>query len=195
MVNLNGSVRMVIAQFSFSSRSAIPEAVTRSDSETLGQHKERIARRSGVMVIAPTEGCSIVELPQIESEGYQMVKAVCQERIDQKDSQKKRMYWTIQFAFVREEFLDLSDSYFRYKENYLNDDRIALQQMCHAALWRVRIFDNPFYDRKDEEVPGQRALSINLESRQPLQGEHIKVQPKASHIIHVRDHGVELVKA
>ena len=59
--------------------------------------------------------------------------------------------------------------------------RGELQNICSSARWRVRVFSNPFYGKKGEEVPDQRAVSINLEAREPLfrpDGQPVTERPK-----------------
>lgn len=174
---LNDSVRLVMLQFNFSNPDAIPPSVKRLDKETQQEHVERKGRASGVMVIAPTERCSLVEcLGQLETAGYEMVDALYKERIDQKDPRRNRTYHMVRFTFARHEFADVSDEF----EEVRDAIRADLQTICEKAMWRVRAFNNPFY-ANGEEVADQRSLSINLEARQPLfqpDGTPVKVWQK-----------------
>lgn len=164
MVALNGTVRLVALQFSFSNPDAIPATVKRQDRETPEERVERKNHSSGVMVIEPTEKCSLVEfLGELEAAGYEMVDAFYKERIDAKDPRGKRSYHMVRFLFARREFVDLSDEFKKVRDTI----RAELRSICEAAMWRVRSFSNPFY-KNGEEIPDQRAVSVNLEARQPL---------------------------
>lgn len=164
MVALNGTVRLVILQFSFSNPDVIPATVKRQHRETPEERAVRKSHPSGVMVIEPTKKCSLVEfLGELEAAGYEMVDAFYKERIDAKDPRGKRTYHTVRFLFARREFVELSDEFKKVRDVI----RAELQSICESAIWRVRSFSNPFY-KNGEEVPGQRAVSINLEARQPL---------------------------
>ena len=164
MVALNGTVRLVALQFSFSNPDTIPATVKCQERETPEERVERKSHSSGVMVIEPTEKCSLVEfLGELEAAGYDMVDGFYKERIDAKDPGNKRTYHMVRFFFARREFAELFNEFRTVRDNI----RIELQNMCESALWRVRSFSNPFY-RKGEGVFNQRAISINLEARQPL---------------------------
>ncbi len=164
MVALNGSVRMVALQFSFSNPDAIPVSVKRQNRETPEERVVRKSHSSGVMVIEPTEKCSLEEfLVKLEAAGYEMVDAFYKERIDPKDPRGKRTYHMVRFLFARREFVELSDEFKKVRDGILVD----LMTICQEALWRVRSFSNPFY-KNGEEIPDQRAVSVNLEARQPL---------------------------
>jgi hypothetical protein len=163
MVALNGT-RLVALQFSFSNPDVIPPTVKRLGRETPEERVLRKSRASGVMVIEPTERCSLVELlGELEAAGYEMVDAFYQERIDAKDPRGKRTYHMVRFLFAHREFVELSDEFKKTRDII----RAELRSMCESAMWRVRAFSNPFY-KNGEEIPDQHAVSINLEARQPL---------------------------
>lgn len=164
MVALNGTVRLVALQFSFSNPDAIPATVKRQDRETPEERAVRKSHSSGVMVIEPTEKCSLVEfLGELEAAGYEMVDGFYKERIDAKDPRNKRTYHMVRFLFARREFVELSDEFKKVRDVI----RTELRSICENAMWRVRSFSNPFY-KNGEEIPDQRAVSVNLEARQPL---------------------------
>ena len=163
MVTLNGT-RLVMLQFSFSNSNVIPASVKRLNRETQDERVERKSHSSGVMVVEPTEKCSLVELLEdLEAAGYEMVDGFYKERIDAKDPRSKRTYHMVRFFFARREFMELFDEFKAVRDNI----RTELQGICEGALWRVRSFSNPFYG-KGEEIFNQCELSINLEARQPL---------------------------
>ncbi|MBI2035674.1 MAG: hypothetical protein HYT12_03245 [Candidatus Liptonbacteria bacterium] len=116
------------------------------------------------MVIEPTEKCSLVEfLGELEASGYEMVYGFYKMRIDAKDPRGKRSYHMVRYLFARREFVELSDEFKKVRDVI----RAELRSICESAMWRVRAFLNPFY-KNGEEIPGERAVSINLEARQPL---------------------------
>ena len=92
-----------------------------------------------------------------------MVDSFYKERIDAKDPRGKRSYHMVRFLFARREFVELSDEFKKVRGVI----RAELQSICESAMWRVRAFSNPFY-KNGEEIPDQRAVSVNLEARQPL---------------------------
>jgi hypothetical protein len=162
MIVLDGSIRMVGIQFSFSNSGVVPSSARCLSSETWTERRERKSYPRGVMVIEPTERCSLVEfLGELEMAGYELVDAFYKERINVKDP--RRAYHMVRFLFARHEFVEISDEF----EQVRDDIRTELQEMLRVAMWRVRAFSNPFY-QNGEEIPGQRALSVNLEARQPL---------------------------
>jgi hypothetical protein len=164
VVALNGTVRLVALQFSFSNSDAIPVSVKHLDRETQEERMERKSYLSGVMVIKPTEKCFLAEfLVELEAAGYEMVDAFYKERIDGKDPRGKRTYHTVRFLFARREFAELSDEFKKVRHTV----RVELMSICESAMWRIRSFLNPFY-KNGEEISDQRAVSINLEVRQPL---------------------------
>jgi len=164
VVALDGTVRLVALQFSFSNPDAIPASVKRLNLETQEERMERKNHSSGVMVIEPTEKCSLAEfLGELEAAGYEMVDGFYKERIDAKDPRGKRTYHMVRFLFARREFVELSDEFKKVRDTI----RAELLSICETAMWRVRSFSNPFY-QNGEEIPDQRAVSVNLEARQPL---------------------------
>jgi hypothetical protein len=164
VVALNGTVRLVALQFSFSNPDAIPATVKCQDRETQEERVVRKSHSSGVMVIDPTEKCSLVEfLGELEASGYEMVDAFYKERIDAKDPRGKRSYHMVRFLFARREFVELSDEFKKVRDII----RTELRSICETAMWRVRSFSNPFY-KNGEEISDQRVVSVNLEARTPL---------------------------
>lgn len=157
-------VRMVGFQFSFSNPTVVPSVLKRLSQETKEESVDRRSRATGVMIIEPTEQCSLLSfLGELEAEGYEMVDAFYQERVDDEYPQGKRTYHMVRFLFTRHEFAEVSDE-FRKARDVI---RTELQRICEEAMWRVRAFSNPFYGN-GEEVDGQRAVSVNLEARVPL---------------------------
>lgn len=164
MVVLDGSVRLVALQFSFSNPGAIPPSVKSLGPESFEERDARKSQSTGTLVIEPTENVFIPEfLIELEASGYEMVSGFYKERLNPKDSRGKRTYHMVRFLFARHEYVSISE-YFRSVRDTI---RAELRGMCEAALWRVRVFSNPLY-KDGEEVFGKRAVSINLEVRKPL---------------------------
>jgi len=209
MVALDSTVRLVALQFSFSNPDVIPTTVKCQDRETPEERVERKNYLGGIMVIEPTEKCSLVEfLKELEAAEYEMVDAFYKERIDAKDPRGKRTYHMVRFLFARCEFAELSDEFKEMRDV----SRAELQSICEAAMWRVRSFSNRFY-KNGEEIPNQRAVNINLEVRQPFfrpdgqpvtvwqkdeNGKRVGDAPlpiKADHCLRIVDDAVQLVTA
>lgn len=154
--------RWIALQFSFSNQNVIPSGIRNLERETGDGREERKNHCTGTQVVEPILNCDLANFPaNLEAAGYELVGAHCQERIDAKGRIGK--YWMVRFVFVRREFVIPSDE-FRKVRGIV---RLGLMEMCRVAMWRVRIFSNPFF-QNGEEVSGQRAISINMEARRPL---------------------------
>ena len=164
-VTLDFRSHLVALQFSFSNPAAIPSSVKQRSPEAVEDRNERKNRCSGRRFIEPTENVSLVWfLRELEASGYEVVDAFYQERLNPKgDSYGKGTYHMVRFLFARREDVELSEEFGRVKDTL----RAELQEICRAAMWRVRAFCNPLYEN-GEEVPGYSALSINMEARKPL---------------------------
>jgi hypothetical protein len=171
--------RSVIVQASGSNRHIVPDSALPLPKETEHEHDARKGPqgpKTGVMVIKPTEKCSLAVFPAlIEAVGFVLTGVFFQERIDAKDPARKRTYWMVRFIFARSEDVKISEEFAVVQD----DARIEFQKMCEDAMWRVRAFSNPvFVD--GVEVSG-RALSVNLEARVPLfrpDGERVAIWQK-----------------
>ena len=190
------NVRILMIQTSFSNPGIIPPMIRQIKDETPEQRDIRTFRFSGNPIIEPTENCSLVNfVGDIGDAGYELVDAFYQRRIPQeesKDNQEKskdkmgryfgvvntqelRMYHTLRFVFARQDFAKPSPKF----QESRNEIMPALMGICDIALWRVRAFNNPYF-QDGREITGQRAISINLEHREPLfypNGERIMVYP------------------
>jgi len=178
MVILDKNTRLIALQFKFSKLAEIPKAARRPKRETLQECRERVNRsNNGVMVIEPTKNCSLAEfLKEIEALGYEMVDELCMERIDNRNPYCKKTYYVARLLFAHHKFAEPSEEFIRARD----DIRAAFLEICRAAMWQAQAFFNPFY-RDSEEITDQRALSINLNARQPLflpNGKPVMVWPK-----------------
>jgi len=166
------SVRLVMLQFSFSNPKVVPLFIKRQKREN---EKEIIRKNEvlGTQIIEPTAKVSLrFFLSYLEKTGYEMVDGFYQARLDKNN----RPYHMVRFIFVRRQYVVISEE-FRQVRDVL---RAELQEISQIALWRIRVFLNPFF-KNGEEIPGQYALSINLEMRQPLfhpDGQAMMVWPK-----------------
>ncbi|MBZ9572848.1 hypothetical protein KJA17_01495 [Patescibacteria group bacterium] len=163
MVKLDSSVRLVVVQFRFSNPGVIPASVKHLGREILEERGKKY-KSNGRLVIEPTENCSLVEfLGELKAAGYQMVDAFHRERIDPKDPRGQRRYHMVRFVFARSEYMDLSDE-FKAVRHVISKE---LREICVQAMWRVRVFLNPFY-KDGEEIPGEYVVNIDVASRRPL---------------------------
>lgn len=169
MVTLDNTVRLVMLQVRFSKKEYIPNAIQGLRRETEEERVKRSGPTNGIQVIEPTKQTSLQNfLEEFEALDYELVSAYAEKRTDTNDASDKRdsyepKYYIVRFVFVRREFAQTSEAFKAVR----SDVRAALQEICETAFWRVRAYSNPFFEN-GEEVSGQRAVSINLEGRQPL---------------------------
>lgn len=155
--------RLVVLQFSFSNPNAVPPTVQRRTPETREERTDRKSHANGVMSIAPTMNCSPRKfVRELEAAGYELVDAFCKTRINDRDG-AKRTYYMARFVFAPHEYAKVTDE-FKGARDGIRDD---LFRLCETALWRIRVFFNPFF-KDGEAVPGQRTSSVNFEVRAPL---------------------------
>ena len=204
---LGSSIRLVTLQFSFTNPDVVPSCVKRLSHETQEQAVARKAMPTpGQPVIQPTEDASLMRLPSaLEKVGYELVDAFYKPRIDQKSG---RTYHMVRFVFAHHDYVNLSDEFKRVR----NTIRVALDEVCIQAMWRVRSFVNPFF-KDGTQCDGQSALSLNFEARKPLflpngqpvvvwqrdaNGEKVGEAPlplKAKVAVSVQDQAVQLLNA
>lgn len=157
---LNGTVRLVMLQFSFSNVRALPAGLFEKEQETLDELTARRSGVKGVQFIEPIQDVSLFQfLLDLVKAGYVLVDAFFQMR----SSARGQQYPVVRFIFAAKESARRDGEFARHKQNAEN----ALLQMCQEAMWRVRAFLNPFF-KDGLLVDGQHAISINLEARNPL---------------------------
>lgn len=173
MVAVDDAVRLIILQFVCTNQDVVPSSVGLGVSEAV--HDERKKRANGTLVVEPTKNVFLAELPgDLREAGYELVDAFYQRRSNPKTG---RGYYMIRFVFCRHEHVDEGTKGFREGCRIILAD---LEDICDQALWQTRIFLNPFF-KDGEEIPGQKAISINLDVRQPLfqfGGQSVAVWPK-----------------
>lgn len=159
--------KLVTLQFSFSNRDVVPCGLKQKPRETIEDSVRRHGDGNGEVLIPPTEKCSLSPiLGGLEREGYGLVDAHYQQRVDGKDPYGRRTFHMVRFTFI----LGASPSFAA---------RNALEEMVSTAFWRVRAYSNPFF-QNGKEIQGESALSINLEARVPLfhaNGEPVLARP------------------
>ena len=96
----------------------------------------------------------------MEQVGYELVDAFYKPRIDRESG---RTYHMVRFVFAHHDCVNLSDEFKRVR----NTIRVALDEVCISAMWRVRAFVNPFF-KNGARCDDQFALSLNFEARKPL---------------------------
>ncbi len=154
---------LVTIQFSFSNPNIVPVSVKSLPRESVAESGERKARGTGKLVIEPTPRTSVLGLiVDLQKEGYVLVDALYQPRVDQHDA--KRTYYMVRFLFAREDSAqEPFESFAEVRLQVLDD----LADVAGAAMWRVRVFDNPYF-RNGVEIAGERTVSVNLEVREPF---------------------------
>lgn len=163
MCTLDDSISLVALQFTFSNQDILPTAVQQLADETEVEQCQRIRHSgSGRELIKPTDDCSLVEfVGELEAAGYQLVSAFSQQRLQPRD--QRRNYYIVRFMFARSDLVKRNEGFAMIK----GEIRSNLLQLCHQALWQVRVFNNPLYE-EGQEVLGQHSLMINLGKRLPL---------------------------
>lgn len=164
-MNSLGQVRMIQLQFSFSNGKHVPTSVSERKQETQEESAERKARGNGVVFLEPTQMCALDKvLDDLVEQHYILVDAFTQTRFNPKAP--KVPYYMVRFVFIHRDFYvaDGKNGDFIMKRDEIIRDFALL---CKSALWRVRGFNNPFF-QNDTEVPGNRFISVNLEGRTPL---------------------------
>lgn len=166
MLKIDGSVKALYLQFSFSNENAVPKWLPWKEEETPAESKERRERKThgtgqGICVIQPTEGCSLESLPaEIASTNFTLADAYAQPRMDPNNPRKR--WYMARFVFLRKEDMTRDELGGELRENV----ELDLEELCILAFWRVRAFKNPYF--KDQEpVPGLSAASVNLVARKP----------------------------
>jgi len=175
---IDSSVRFISLQFSFSNAKAVPGWISlhEHEEEAPQERVERKRRSSGEIVIKQKEKCSILGfVKDLGMAGYELIDAFCQKRINPKNP-KGEMYQMVRFTFIHKEDMDLPDNFMSARIPALGN----LREMCAVAMWRVRVFVNPFY-KDGEMISDEHSMSINLEARTPLRtpdGPPIMIWPR-----------------
>lgn len=163
--------RMLTLQFSFPNDDAVPiglRSLGAEDGATAAKRKLAKAAPNGKDLLDGNfpERTSLSELPSgLARNDFVLVNASYQKRQDQHD--KSKTYHMIRFTFVRKCFEETDDEQLKKFLPFRGLALSELQGVCELALWRVRLFRNPYF--KDGTVsPSETMISINLEARVPL---------------------------
>ncbi len=154
---LNGSVQLVMLQFSFSNDKIIPAGLFKKKEETVGELASRKSSMGGKQFIdSDTDDISVSKfISDLFDAGYFLADGFSQKR----SNAQGRYYQIVQFAFAK-------DTKGKSPE-FLEHASKALLQLCSSATWKVRAYLNPFYKNK-QSVNGSHVVSINLLSRNPI---------------------------
>ncbi len=149
-------VRMIGFRFMFSRREFVPVGL-RNLERAYVPAKNKTCRPRSSAAIESTENCSL-EGVELTLDGYEMVDAYYEERTD--STLHNRPVHVVQFWFGRTEYAAVSREFGAVRHLLIGD----FDEICTAAFWRVVGFVNPF-TIGGKEVPGQHALSLNMEAR------------------------------
>lgn len=157
---LDGTVRLVILQFSFSNIRLIPSWLLEKRVETrkLDIPREKI---KGTQLFQCDKDLYVLPvISGLAEAGFVMVDAFFKWRSDGHG----RQYSMVSFVLGLKKTAHLEDEFAEYRER----SNKALALMCEQAMWRrVRGFRNSFFLR-GEVVDGLYVVSIDLARRIPL---------------------------
>ena len=164
-------LRMVMLQFSFSNPDHVPSFIfdrrkeTADESNTRQEHKA-LSNTDGLIPKPYPTSVMLEGLPMSLLEAnWVMVDGFFQRRINPKNPDAS--YNTVRFSFVQESNVDKTAEQKLFQRHFMPVVFCELQEIVQLALWRLRMYNNQHYSN-GAAAPGQRALSINLEARQPL---------------------------
>lgn len=174
----------VQVSLSFSNVEIVPAILKRVEAETAEKSQTRKSvKTDSTQLIQSTMDCDASQfLLELTDAGFLLVSAFFEPRTGHSGNSKGKPYYMVRFTFYRAELAIVTD------ETLADWWEIwgALLSMTTQATWRVRAFDNPFF-QNGEEVVGKRSLSVNLEVRSPGGA------PK--HVVKINGENVELVPA
>lgn len=158
---MNGAVRLVTIQFSFSNLKLIPTCLRQVGEKPPSKFVAQKSKIPGEQILEPVEkvGC-LSFLLDLALVGYVLVDALVE--IRQKGRQQ---YATVKFIFSNAEHAVCSEEFLALRASAEQE----LRQLLKQAMWRVRAFLNHLF-KDGEIVDEQYAISINLEARTPLIG-------------------------
>lgn len=166
MVAQNHPPRLIALKFSMNEE-AIPYSIKKLRQEEYREVKFRHGATGTKLIEAPVPSVSLTEFVTIPAMlGYVFSGAAYERRPD--PSGGKKVYHTACYYFALRDYSSPSEE-FKGSEYSLRDE---LELLC-ADAWTVRaMWDNPFYGDDGCEIPGIRAMEINLNGRLPLTDEH-----------------------
>ena len=159
MTALFNNTRILLLQFNFSNPKLIPSGIRFEPNKSAEEEK----KTGGVMLISPTEKASLsLLLDQFGKEGYELTDAYYRRPNNPKNPGGK--FNSLFFMFASHEYANMTGEFKKtrglvYKE---------LLKICETSIWTVKIFENPFFEKEGEEIPGQHAMIVNCVARVPL---------------------------
>lgn len=170
-IRLNANDRLLMVQFDLTNYEALPFSLPKLEKETLEESRKRrsaakiSAIKTRLLDLQKKIFAAYVPI-SLYTSGYVLVDARLQERVDKKST--IIYYDAIRYTFVRKEFEKRDDENLKKFLPFRGIHYAGLQELCELALWKkIRIYRNPFYDN-GTEIPGQHAISLNLDGREPL---------------------------
>ncbi|MDD2732161.1 MAG: hypothetical protein PHI53_03120 [Candidatus Pacebacteria bacterium] len=157
---LEGRAKLLMLQFTFSSKAMLPSGLAEKAKETISEMMERRSKTTGIKFIDPVEKVSISLFPKdLMMVGYVLVDAFYTVRTNA----YAKNYYIVRFIFATEDNAYPSFALIEHQNSTLD----ALLGISQNAIWRVRAFLNPFV-RNGEIIDDCHSISINLDSRRSL---------------------------
>lgn len=165
---LRASDRRVSFQFSVSNRSLIPGSIRawnefrgRAVKETDARAFVRKQNLNGVQVLEDAQEVYVHEtlITNLERHGFRLSGVVYSER--QGGQARNQTYYMVRFVFFREGFADQIPGFEDHREEFA----CVLRKLMKEAFWKVRGYQNPMHDDRDNELPNLPAISLNFEAR------------------------------
>ncbi len=155
---LEGEVRLIMLQFTFSNIELIPSCLTNKSAEIPEQPSKK-SPATGEQFIEEVENVGIADfLNDLKNHDYGLADAYYQIRI--KGGQQ---YAMARFMFSAKDYLAISDEF----KIIRGSAELALFQISAQSIWRIKAFLNPFY-KEGEAIENAYVISVNLNLRQPL---------------------------
>lgn len=180
--SLDASVRKVTLQFSMSHANQVPCWVTWIDPESAGERSVRKAASvPGEQFMIPEIDASgrgvnnvslIYIVDDLIAEGFTLVEAMAQERSPSKVGAPP--YAMVRYTFYRAGLAECSSDFLQNMGNIIQD----LHEFLELALWRVRGFRNPWFQKEGTVADGVFSISINMDARNPLFVGNDKTRPQ-----------------
>lgn len=171
-IRINANDRLLIVQFDLNNYEALPFNIPKLEKETVAEsHRRRAASKVNAAQTKLAElgrkkiFAAYVPI-SLNAGGYVLVDAQHRERVDRNRS--SITYHAIRYTFVRKEFEKRNDEALKKFLPFRGVHYAGLQELCELALWeKLRVYRNPFYN-EGVEIPGQYAISLNMDGRKPL---------------------------
>lgn len=158
---MNGAVRLVMLQFSFSNLKLVPACLKQKGEESPSEFVVRKSEIRGEQFLEPVESVGCLSfLSDLALADYVLVDAFAKIR---KRGGRPYAMSLAQFIFSDTEHANSSEEFLRVRPSA----ELALRQLLEQGMWRVLAFLNHFF-KDGEMVEDQYAISVNLVARVPL---------------------------